>query len=73
MKNFSAPHVPLRLASAKTLLRTINENFGTLAFCKRWINELGQAKVLGGLKVHFEPVILFTLTHSLAFSAAVTG
>lgn len=37
MKNFDAPHVPLRLASAKKLLRHIDKTFGTLAFCRRWL------------------------------------
>eukprot|EP00981_Chlorochromonas_danica_P012275 scaffold4734_cov176-Ochromonas_danica.AAC.1 len=37
MKDFDAPHVPLRLASAKKLLNHINKTFGTLAFCRRWL------------------------------------
>ncbi len=37
MKNFHAPHVPLRLPSAKKLLTHINKTFGTLAFCRRWL------------------------------------
>lgn len=37
MKNFYAPHVPLRLPKAKKLLAHINKTFGTLAFCKRWL------------------------------------
>jgi len=37
MKDFNAPHVPLRLASAKKLLNHINKTFGTLAFCRRWL------------------------------------
>lgn len=37
MKNFNAPHVPLRLPSAKKLLAHINKTFGTLAFCRRWL------------------------------------
>jgi methionyl aminopeptidase len=32
MKNYDAPHIPLRLPKAKALLNTINKNFGTLAF-----------------------------------------
>ena len=38
MKNFEAGHVPLRLQRAKSLLSTINQNFSTLAFCKRWLD-----------------------------------
>lgn len=37
MKVFDAPHVPLRLPSAKKLLSHISKTFGTLAFCKRWL------------------------------------
>jgi len=37
MKNYDAPHVPLRLPSAKKLLGHINKTFGTLAFCRRWL------------------------------------
>lgn len=32
MKNFNAPHVPLRMPSSKRLLGHINKTFGTLAF-----------------------------------------
>jgi methionyl aminopeptidase len=37
MKNFDAPHVPLRMQSSKRLLGHINKTFGTLAFCRRWL------------------------------------
>jgi len=37
-------HVPLRLARAKSLLNTINKNFGTLGFCKRYLDRLGETK-----------------------------
>jgi len=37
MKNFHAPHVPLRLPRSKKLLAHINRTFGTLAFCRRWL------------------------------------
>ena len=40
MKNFDAGHVPLRLQRAKSLLSVINHNFGTLAFCRRWLDRL---------------------------------
>ena len=32
MKNFDAPHVPLRMPKSKRLLSHINKTFGTLAF-----------------------------------------
>ncbi|CAD7085474.1 unnamed protein product [Hermetia illucens] len=50
MKNFDAPFVPLRLASSKSLLNTINKNFGTLAFCKRWLDRAGATKYQMALK-----------------------
>ncbi|KAK3797864.1 hypothetical protein RRG08_052463 [Elysia crispata] len=50
MKNFEVGHVPLRLAKSKQLLNVINQNFGTLAFCRRWLDRLGQTKYLMGLK-----------------------
>lgn len=34
MKAFDAPHVPLRMSSAKRLLSHIDKTFGTLAFCR---------------------------------------
>ena len=39
-----------RLQKSKQLLNVINENFGTLAFCRRWLDQLGQTKYLMGLK-----------------------
>ena len=39
MKNFDAPHVALRIPKAKKLLGHINRTFGTLAFCRRWLEE----------------------------------
>ncbi|KAJ5542148.1 Winged helix-turn-helix transcription repressor DNA-binding [Penicillium sp. DV-2018c] len=44
-----APNVPLRLSSAKSLLNVINKNFGTLPFCRRYLDRLGQDKYLLGL------------------------
>nr|WCZ58584.1 methionine aminopeptidase 2B [Andalucia godoyi] len=50
MKNYHAPHVPLRLQKARQLLQTIDDNFGTLAFCRRWVDALGEEKYLMALK-----------------------
>jgi len=50
MKNFDISHVPLRLAKSKQLLGVINQNFGTLAFCRRWLDRLDQTKYLMALK-----------------------
>uniref|UniRef100_A0A0C9S3Q7 Methionine aminopeptidase 2 n=1 Tax=Wollemia nobilis TaxID=56998 RepID=A0A0C9S3Q7_9CONI len=50
MKNFDIGHVPLRLPRAKQLLATIDKNFSTLAFCRRYLDRLGETKYLMGLK-----------------------
>jgi methionyl aminopeptidase len=62
MKRFDAPHVPLRMQSSKRLLSHINKTFGTLAFCRRWLerddggsvtingNNGKQEKYMGALK-----------------------
>lgn len=49
-KTVDAPHVPLRLARAKTLLATINQHFDTLPWCRRYLDRLGETKYLMGLK-----------------------
>lgn len=50
MKDFDAPKIPLRLQSSKQLLGLINRNFGTLAFCKRWLDRAGATKYQMALK-----------------------
>ena len=49
MKVFDAPHIPLRMQSSKRLLAHINKTFGTLAFCRRWLerDDGGSATVNG--------------------------
>lgn len=49
-KNADAGFVPLRLARAKSLLATINKSFGTLPFCRRYLDRLGEDKYLMGLR-----------------------
>jgi methionyl aminopeptidase len=44
-----APRVSLRLNTAKSILKTINENFGTLPFCRRYLDRLGESKYLMGV------------------------
>ncbi len=39
-----------RLPRTKHLLNVVNENFGTLAFCRRWLDRLGESKYLMALK-----------------------
>jgi methionyl aminopeptidase len=48
-KNGDVGKVDLRLASAKSLLNVINKNFGTLPFCRRYLDRLGQDKYLLGV------------------------
>ncbi|KAA8493363.1 Methionine aminopeptidase 2B [Porphyridium purpureum] len=50
MKNFDVGRVPLRMARSKQLLATIEKNFGTLAFCRRYLDRLGETKYLMALK-----------------------
>ena len=50
MKNFDVGHVPLRLPRAKQLLATIDRHFGTLAFCRRYLDRVGETKYLMALK-----------------------
>ena len=49
MKVFDAGHVPLRLPRSKALLSHIDKTFGTLAFCRRWLErpDGGSATVNG--------------------------
>ena len=50
MKNFDVGHVPLRLPTAKKLLNTLQREFGTLAFCRRYLDRIGETRYLGALK-----------------------
>jgi methionyl aminopeptidase len=44
-----APNVPLRVQSARNLLNIIKRNFGTIPWCRRYLDRLGQEKYLLGL------------------------
>lgn len=44
-----APKIDLRLSSAKSLLSTIKKNFGTLPFCRRYLDRIGCEKYLLGV------------------------
>ena len=50
MKNYDVGHVPLRLPKAKQLLGVIDRNFGTLAFCRRFLDRLGEQRYIMALK-----------------------
>lgn len=47
--NANAPNVALRLTSAKNILGVIKKNFGTLPWCRRYLDRLGQDKYLLGV------------------------
>lgn len=48
--NHDAPlKAPLPMSSAKRLHKTIRENFGTLVFCRRYLDRLGLDKYLAGV------------------------
>lgn len=54
MKDFNAPRVPIRNSQAAKLLGVINQQFGTLAFCRKWLEEyfpkhIMPLKILGDL------------------------
>ncbi|KAK1932882.1 methionine aminopeptidase, type II family protein [Babesia divergens] len=50
MKDYNVGFVPLTLKGARDVLKCINANFGTLAFCRRWLDDLTGGKNLIGLK-----------------------
>ena len=39
------------LASARSLYRTINDNFGTIVFCRRYLERLGVERYLAGVSI----------------------
>ena len=50
--NHDAPlAVSLPLASANRLHKTIRENFGTLVFCRRYLDRLGLDRYLAGVSI----------------------
>ncbi|KAI9496633.1 peptidase M24, structural domain-containing protein [Zychaea mexicana] len=49
-KTYDAAHVPIRVPRAKSLLASINKHFGTLPFCRRYLDRVGEEKYLLGLR-----------------------
>ncbi|KAG0052976.1 Methionine aminopeptidase 2 [Gryganskiella cystojenkinii] len=47
---YDIPKTPIRLPRAKTLFETINREFGTLPFCRRYLDRLGEEKYVLALK-----------------------
>ena len=50
MKAFDAVKAPLKHPKSKKLLSTIERNFSTLAWCRRWLDDLGETGYLVALK-----------------------
>ena len=50
MKDFYGNPAPIRDAKAKALLAHIDNNYSTLAFCRRWIEDAGFEKHIIPLK-----------------------
>lgn len=48
-----APKVDLPLISAKSLLKTIQKNFSTIPFCRRYLDRIGQDRYLLGVSFSF--------------------
>ncbi|CAG8659687.1 11847_t:CDS:2, partial [Funneliformis caledonium] len=49
-KRHDIGHVPLRVTKAKSLLNSINKHFGTLPFCRRYLDRVGETKYILALK-----------------------
>eukprot|EP01113_Clastostelium_recurvatum_P015794 TRINITY_DN1889_c0_g1_i1.p1 TRINITY_DN1889_c0_g1~~TRINITY_DN1889_c0_g1_i1.p1 ORF type:complete len:484 (-),score=114.44 TRINITY_DN1889_c0_g1_i1:16-1434(-) len=49
-KTIEAPNAPMRSAKSKALLAHINKHFGTLPFCRRYLDRTGEEKYLLALK-----------------------
>ncbi|VEU24413.1 DEKNAAC105526 [Brettanomyces naardenensis] len=51
MKNSNPPpNAPVRLSSARHLLQVIDKNFGTIPFCRRYLDRIGEEKYLLALR-----------------------
>ena len=49
-RNENISGVNLQMSSAKSLLKTIDDNFGTLVFCRRYLERLGVKKYHLGVR-----------------------
>ncbi|KAF8925821.1 methionine aminopeptidase 2-like protein [Dissophora ornata] len=47
---YDIPNIPIRMPKAKSLFETINREFGTLPFCRRYLDRVGEEKYLLALK-----------------------
>lgn len=44
------------LASARSLYKTITDNFGSIVFCRRYLERLGVERYLAGVSGHLSAV-----------------
>jgi len=56
-------HQNFRVSSARSLLHTINKNFGSLPFCRRYLDRVGEKNYLLGVSRH-RPFSLLPLADS---------
>ncbi|SGY46855.1 BQ5605_C001g00476 [Microbotryum silenes-dioicae] len=49
-KNLDADRVPITMTSSKKLMATINKQFGSLPFCRRYLDRIGETSYLYALK-----------------------
>ncbi|KAL4399096.1 Methionine aminopeptidase 2 [Malassezia pachydermatis] len=49
-RKVNPPQVPLRVSSARQLLYNINKNFGSLPFCRRYLDRIGEKNYLLALR-----------------------
>ena len=47
----------VRTPGARKFFHLLKKEFGTLAFCRRWIDRLGETRYLGHLKVKYHSII----------------
>ncbi|CAA92223.1 Putative uncharacterized protein T27A8.3 [Caenorhabditis elegans] len=68
MKNFELADekIPLRLQKSKGLLKLIDKNFATLAFCRCWIDRLEETKYLMALKDRWMAMVGACILQSFA-------
>ena len=68
MKNFNCPHVPLRMPKSKHLLSHITKTFGTLAFCRRWLErDDGGSATVNGTKGRQEKYLVALKVRAIVF------
>ena len=65
MRSPEDKEVPIRNPKSKALLRLIEENYGTLAFARRWLDDLGFEKywfiVIVGISLHLSHLLILAL------------